>query len=205
MVSRAPAAASGRSPTITEAPSRARRIAHARPIPLAAPVTRPDLPSIRRPIASTLSATMAIIDLPTQALERAGLSPVEIGEWALSVPTESVSFEVAANAASAFLTRGAALEAQLPVASKRSEGEREAPREPASALTDARSTFLTAHAGELYDELTDHRSKPIRLEWLVNDAAGRAPGLVPTHAEMEIERPLPLADKRGLELAQGLL
>ena len=31
------------------------------------------------------------------------------------------------------------------------------------------------------------------------------PGLVPTHAEMEVERPLPLADKRGLELAQGLL
>jgi (3,5-dihydroxyphenyl)acetyl-CoA 1,2-dioxygenase len=148
---------------------------------------------------------MAIIDLPTQALERAGLSPVEVGEWALSVPTESVSFEVAANAASAFLTRGAALEAQLPVASKRSQAEREAARELASALTDARSTFLAAHAGELYDELTDHRSKPIRLEWLVNDASVLVPGLVPTHAEMEIERPLPLADKRGLELAQGLL
>src|ERR1700733_1118317 len=114
MVSRAPAAASGRSPTITEAPSRARRIAHARPIPLAAPVTRPDLPSIRRPIASTLSASMAIIDLPTQALERAGLSPVEVGEWALSVPVESDSFEVAAGAAGAVLSRGSAPDGQLP-------------------------------------------------------------------------------------------
>jgi (3,5-dihydroxyphenyl)acetyl-CoA 1,2-dioxygenase len=148
---------------------------------------------------------MAIIDLPTQALQRAGLSPVEVGEWGLSVPVESDSFELAASAASAFLTRGSALEAQLPVASGRSPAERDAARELSAALTDVRSTFLTAHAAELYDELTDHRTKPIRLEWLVNDASVLVPGLVPSGAEMEVERALPLADKRGLELAQGVL
>ena len=41
----------------TAAPSRAKRSAHARPMPLAAPVTSPALPSIRRPMASTLSAS----------------------------------------------------------------------------------------------------------------------------------------------------
>ena len=148
---------------------------------------------------------MAILDLPTQALERAGLSPVEVGEFVLSVPAEDDSFEIAATAVSGFLTRGSALEAQLPVASRRSPAESDAARELSTALTETRSAFLQAHAGELYDELTDHRSKPIRLEWLVNDASVLVPGLVPSHAEMEGERALPLADKRGLELAQGLL
>ena len=148
---------------------------------------------------------MAIIDLPTQALERSGLSPVEVGEWALSVPVESDSFEAAGAAVSRFLTRGSALESQLPVTSKRSATEQGAAQELSTALTDARSAFLAVHVQELYDELTDHRSKPIRLEWLVNDASVMVPGLVPNHAEMEAERALPLADKRGLELAQGLL
>jgi thioesterase DpgC len=58
---------------------------------------------------------------------------------------------------------------------------------------------------ELYDELTDHCTRPVRLEELVYEAAERVPGLVPTRAEMEPERARKLADKEGLELAQGLL
>jgi len=57
----------------------------------------------------------------------------------------------------------------------------------------------------LYDELTDGMSKTVRLDELAYAAAERVPGLVPTRAEMEAERELPLADKRGLELSQGLL
>jgi thioesterase DpgC len=62
---------------------------------------------------------------------------------------------------------------------------------------------LTVEA--LYDELTDRCTRPVRLEELVYDAAERVPGLVPTRAEMEVERTRKLADKQGLELAQGLL
>ncbi len=58
---------------------------------------------------------------------------------------------------------------------------------------------------QLYDELTDGCTKPVRLEELVYEAAERVPGLVPTRAEMEPERARKLADKQGLELAQGLL
>jgi (3,5-dihydroxyphenyl)acetyl-CoA 1,2-dioxygenase len=58
---------------------------------------------------------------------------------------------------------------------------------------------------QLYDELTDRCTKPVRLEELVYEAAERVPGLVPTRAEMEPERARKLADKEGLELAQGLL
>jgi enoyl-CoA hydratase/carnithine racemase len=57
----------------------------------------------------------------------------------------------------------------------------------------------------LYDELTDRCTRPVRLEELVYEAAERVPGLVPTRAEMETERARKLADKAGLELAQGLL
>lgn len=62
---------------------------------------------------------------------------------------------------------------------------------------------LTVEA--LYDELTDRCTRPVRLEDIVYDAAERVPGLVPTRAEMEVERTRKLADKEGLELAQGLL
>ncbi len=57
----------------------------------------------------------------------------------------------------------------------------------------------------LYDELTDRCTNPVRLEELIYDAAERVPGLVPTRGEMEAERARKLADKEGLELAQGLL
>jgi enoyl-CoA hydratase/carnithine racemase len=57
----------------------------------------------------------------------------------------------------------------------------------------------------LYDELTDRCTRPVRLEELVYEAAERVTGLVPTRAEMEPERARKLADKEGLELAQGLL
>ena len=58
---------------------------------------------------------------------------------------------------------------------------------------------------ELYDELTDGATRSLRLEELLYAAAERVPGLVPTPAEMEAERARPLAEKHGIELAQGLL
>ena len=72
-----------------------------------------------------------------------------------------------------------------------------------------RPTAILEQAGltveALYDELTDRCTRPVRLEELVYEAAERVPGLVPTRAEMEAERARKLADKEGLELAQGLL
>src|SRR5690242_18528691 len=57
----------------------------------------------------------------------------------------------------------------------------------------------------LYDELTDGATRSLRLEELMSAAADRVPGLVPTADEMEAERARPLAEKRRVELAQGLL
>jgi enoyl-CoA hydratase/carnithine racemase len=57
----------------------------------------------------------------------------------------------------------------------------------------------------LYDELTDARTRSVRLDELVYAAAERVPGLVPARAELDAERERPLAEKHGIERAQGLL
>jgi (3,5-dihydroxyphenyl)acetyl-CoA 1,2-dioxygenase len=58
---------------------------------------------------------------------------------------------------------------------------------------------------ELYDELTAGCTRSLRLDELLDQAAERVPGLVPTRPELEAERARKLADKEGIELAQGLL
>ncbi len=68
---------------------------------------------------------------------------------------------------------------------------------------------LLARAGlsvaDLYNELTAAAGGALRIDELLYAAAERVPGLVPTRAELEAERARPLADKQGIELAQGLL
>ncbi len=55
----------------------------------------------------------------------------------------------------------------------------------------------------IYDELTDGRTRYLRVGELVYAAAERFPGLVPTRAEVDAERTLLQKDKAGLEIAQG--
>ena len=69
----------------------------------------------------------------------------------------------------------------------------------------ARERFLRVHADALHLELSDGRSRPLRLEELLARAAERVPGLVPAGAALEAEHARALADKQGLEIAQGLL
>jgi (3,5-dihydroxyphenyl)acetyl-CoA 1,2-dioxygenase len=57
----------------------------------------------------------------------------------------------------------------------------------------------------LYDELTDRMTRSLALDKLLSAAADRVPGLVPAPAELDAERQRPLAEKHGLELAQGRL
>jgi len=57
----------------------------------------------------------------------------------------------------------------------------------------------------LYDELTDRMTRSVALYELMYAAAELVPGLVPSRAELDVERERPLAEKHGLERAQGLL
>ena len=55
----------------------------------------------------------------------------------------------------------------------------------------------------VYEELTEGLTRPIRVSELVYAAAERAPGQLPTRAQMDAERALPQRDKAGLEIIQG--
>lgn len=61
----------------------------------------------------------------------------------------------------------------------------------------------SADALDLFDEVTDAGRRELRCAELVYEAAGRAPGALPSRAEIEEERAHPQKEKRGLELKQG--
>jgi thioesterase DpgC len=69
---------------------------------------------------------------------------------------------------------------------------------------EAREDFLREHVDDLYDELTEGMTKPLRDQELCFAAAERYPGLTPTRAEIAAESERKLAEKEGVEIAQGL-
>ncbi len=69
---------------------------------------------------------------------------------------------------------------------------------------EGRDEFLRSNAEAIYDELTDGLSKPLRDDQLLEAAAERYPGLVPGRDQLTAESERRLADKQGIEIAQGL-
>jgi enoyl-CoA hydratase/carnithine racemase len=67
-----------------------------------------------------------------------------------------------------------------------------------------RDQFLRSNVEAIYDELTDGLSKALRDEELLDAAAERYQGLVPSRQELAAESERRLADKHGVEIAQGL-
>lgn len=68
----------------------------------------------------------------------------------------------------------------------------------------ARTAFVEAHAEEIYAELTDGRTRYLRIDELVRGAALAFPGLVPSEQQMAAERSRPQAEKEGREIDQGI-
>src|SRR4051812_49948139 len=71
-------------------------------------------------------------------------------------------------------------------------------------LAAEKEDFLRAHSEEIYEAVTDGLTRFVRLDELVYEAAERHPDVLPTREDMAVERQCKLADKEGLELAQGL-
>jgi thioesterase DpgC len=67
-----------------------------------------------------------------------------------------------------------------------------------------RDEFLRANVEAIYDELTEGMSKALRDDQLLAAAAERYPGLVPSREQLAVEAERKLAEKQGLEIAQGL-
>ena len=104
-----------------------------------------------------------------------------------------------------YLARGRDLLRRLPAPGRGTADERAAREAIAGLMNGARDDFLRAHAASLYDELTGRRSRSLRVGELCEAAAALVPGLVPAPAEMAAERGRRLAEKEGIEFAQGLL
>jgi thioesterase DpgC len=74
-----------------------------------------------------------------------------------------------------------------------------------AAAGEARERYLRDHVEEVYAELTDDLTMPLRADELVYRAAERCPGLTPTRERVAAERERLQGEKDGAEIAQGLL
>lgn len=72
------------------------------------------------------------------------------------------------------------------------------------ASRESRLRFLRTEARAVYDSLTAGRRRFLRLDELCRRAAARFPGLLPSEVALRAEARRALADKRGLEIDQGL-
>ncbi|WP_250400259.1 (3,5-dihydroxyphenyl)acetyl-CoA 1,2-dioxygenase DpgC [Streptomyces cellostaticus] len=103
----------------------------------------------------------------------------------------------AAEATSALLTR-------LGEPADRSPQQRAEATAAVDATRGLRAAFMDAHVETVYAELTDHRSRHLRLAELVREAAVRFPGLVPTAEQLAAERTRAQSHKEGHEIDQGI-
>ncbi|MFI6154843.1 (3,5-dihydroxyphenyl)acetyl-CoA 1,2-dioxygenase DpgC [Kitasatospora sp. NPDC051170] len=94
--------------------------------------------------------------------------------------------------------------AALPEPQHRSPGQRAAAEGAKESARLLRHTFLGAHADAVYDELTDGRTRHLKLAEVAALAALRFPGLAPTPEQLA-ERTRPQAAKEGHEIDQGIL
>lgn len=67
-----------------------------------------------------------------------------------------------------------------------------------------RTDFMDRYGLDLYDRLTEDRTRYLRLRELVEAAAVAAPGLVPSPARLRAERARPPADRLGYEIDLGV-
>jgi len=137
-------------------------------------------------------------------MRAAGLPDEEAREWADAFPAAPGEYESDARRYGAFWRRSAALLRRLPPKPRRDEAEQAAAEALLTAARSSHESFLAAHVDEVYDRLTERRSKFRRLDDLVYDAAKLHPGLVPSREEVAAEAAHPQRDKDGVEIDQGL-
>jgi len=121
-----------------------------------------------------------------------------------AAPRDTGDFALDCARYSRFWESSAALLARLPAKPARNAQQAEGAEHIKRAARDSRSRFLSAHVEAIYDRLTQNRSRFIRVEQLVYDAASLVPGLAPTRAQVAAESALLQRDKEGLEIDQGI-
>ncbi len=137
------------------------------------------------------------------ALARAGEQAA--GQDLADHAATAAGHELAAHAAGCHARAARALLARLPARSLRSPAERIAGEALLRSTADRAWRLFARHRAALYDRLTAGRSRWVRVEELLAQAAQLLPGVLPGPQELAAEAGRRLADKDGVEVAQGLL
>jgi (3,5-dihydroxyphenyl)acetyl-CoA 1,2-dioxygenase len=120
-------------------------------------------------------------------------------------PAFGASFLRDAEAASKYFTE---IEAVLQSLGQKAERKGEQRAETAALTARARAVkeqFFRHHAAAIYDEMTGHGARTLRVSELLAAASGRYPALLPTRVQIDAERALlQQSAKEGRELDQGL-
>jgi thioesterase DpgC len=140
----------------------------------------------------------------SECLEAAGLAASAVGEWAAAAPEPTGDFDGDCVRYRRFWERCDDLLGRLPNKPARNAAESAAAAALLLAGRAARERFLGAHTDAVYDRLTQHRSRFIRVEALVLAAAAAVPGLTPSPQQLAAERNLLQRDKDGIEIDQGI-
>jgi thioesterase DpgC len=122
----------------------------------------------------------------------------------MDAPRDTAGFAQDCARYSRYWESAAARLAKLPAKPARSPAESEAAESIKREAREARRRFLAAHADAVYDRVTRDRSRFVRVENLVYEAAPVVPGLVPARAQVEAESALAQRDKDGVEIDQGI-
>jgi thioesterase DpgC len=141
-----------------------------------------------------------VIDPPLTA---AGLSGHEIEAWRQAAPTAAGEFGKDCAAFSAYWRQSERLLDRLPRPPQRNDRERAAAGIIQEAARAARVRFLRGHVDAIYGRLTGQRSRFVRVEHLVMQAADLVPGLVPNARQIAAEAGCLQGEKSGLEIDQG--
>jgi (3,5-dihydroxyphenyl)acetyl-CoA 1,2-dioxygenase len=139
-----------------------------------------------------------------QELASAGLSADEVTGWRRAEPVAAGGFAADCQAFGAYWQKSTALLDRLPRPTQRNERERAAAGVIQEAARASRARFLRHHVDEVYDRLTGHRTRFVRVEHLVTQAADAVPGLVPSARQIAAEDNCLQGEKGGLEIDQGI-
>lgn len=147
------------------------------------------------------------VDKPSTAagvLAAAGIAAKDVKGWAKTEPRKTAGFTADCRTFANFWKLSERLLGQLPRRAARGDKERFAGNIVELAAREARVRFLRAHGEAVYDKLTAKRSRFVRVEQLVVEAAKLVPGLVPSPNDIAAEEGFLQRDKAGLEIDQGL-
>jgi thioesterase DpgC len=138
-------------------------------------------------------------------LEKAGFAANDVSEWFATLPELRSDLKSDSAMCVKFWDLSRRLRGKLPRRTQRASNDAAASDVIHHKERDLRERFLGLHVEELYSKLTAAKSKFLRIEELMPEAAKLVPGLTPGAEALSAERALPLKEKEGLEIDHGIL